>query len=126
MPAVSVPLTSSVPPPAEAITPPLPRPDAEQMARIFKALADPTRLQILSIIHASPAGEACVCDLTVPFEMSQPAISQHLRVLIDAGLLQRDKRGAWAWYSLIPQALDLVRHLLPGPEFLQPPMSQCQ
>lgn len=118
MPAVPVTLTSSVPPPM-AVTPPLPRAQAESIAKLFKALADPTRLQIMSIIHGSSAGEACVCDLTAPFDMTQPAISQHLRVLVEAGLLQREKRGAWAWYSLIPEAFELVRHLLPGPAFLQ-------
>lgn len=116
--AVTVPLSASVPS-IEAATPPLPRAQAENIAKILKALADPTRLQILSIIHSAPNGEACVCDLTAPFDMTQPAISQHLRVLTDAGVLRRDKRGSWAWFSLVPEALELVRPLLPGPEFLQ-------
>ncbi len=121
MPAVPVSLTAGAPSQA----PPLPRADAEQLARLFKALSDPTRLQILSIIDASAGGEACVCDLTEPFDMSQPAISQHLKVLIDAGVLTRDKRGAWAWYSIIPESLETVRHLLPGPTFLQTAPSDC-
>ncbi|WP_422770634.1 ArsR/SmtB family transcription factor [Plantactinospora sp. WMMC1484] len=111
------------PPPACApgpIRPPLRRTDAEQIARLLKALSDPTRLQILSIIEASPAGEACVCDLTEAFDMTQPAISHHLKILADAKLLRRDKRGSWAWYSLVPAQLDPIRQLLPGPHFLQP------
>ncbi|MEO3745344.1 metalloregulator ArsR/SmtB family transcription factor [Plantactinospora sp. B5E13] len=102
----------------DPIRPPLARADAEQIARLLKALSDPTRLQILSIIEAT--GEACVCDLTAPFDMTQPAISHHLKILVDAGVLQRDKRGSWAWYSLNPSQLEPVRHLLPGPQFLQP------
>ncbi|MGI5151354.1 ArsR/SmtB family transcription factor [Plantactinospora sp. CA-294935] len=100
--------------------PPLARADAEQIARLLKALSDPTRLQILSIIEATPTGEACVCDLTDAFTMTQPAISHHLKILVDAGVLDRDKRGSWAWYSLRPTQLEPIRHLLPGPQFLQP------
>lgn len=103
----------------EPIHPPLARADAEHIARLLKALSDPTRLQILSIIEAAPAREACVCDLTEPFTMTQPAISHHLKVLVDAGILRRDKRGSWAWYSLNPTQLEPIRHLLPGPQFLQ-------
>ena len=91
------------------------RADAEQIARLFKALADPTRLQILALIDASATGEACVCDLTEAFSMTQPAISHHLRTLVDAGLLHREKRGSWSWYSLVPGRVADVRHLLPGP-----------
>ncbi|MCM4083053.1 ArsR/SmtB family transcription factor [Paractinoplanes hotanensis] len=99
---------------ADPAGPPLARVDAEQLARLFKALSDPTRLQILSVIEASTTGEACVCDLTEPFSMTQPAISHHLRTLVDAGLLNRDKRGSWAWYSLVPDRVAFVRDLLPG------------
>jgi len=105
------------------VDPPLRRADAEQIARLLKALSDPTRLQILSLIEDSPNREACVCDLTTPFDMTQPAISHHLKVLVDAGVLHRDKRGSWAWYSLIPAQLDAIRRLLPGPHFLQPATS---
>lgn len=103
----------------EPADPPLKRADAEQLARLLKALSDPTRLQILSLIEDSPNREACVCDLTAPFEMTQPAISHHLRVLVEAGVLQREKRGSWAWYSLVPAQLDTIQRLLPGPHFLQ-------
>jgi ArsR family transcriptional regulator, arsenate/arsenite/antimonite-responsive transcriptional repressor len=100
--------------------PPLARAQAEQIAGLLKALSDPTRLQILSMIEASPGGEACVCDLTVPFDMSQPAISHHLKILVAAGILSREKRGSWAWYSLNADRLEPIRHLLPGPQFLHP------
>jgi ArsR family transcriptional regulator len=99
--------------------PPLHRDDAQQLARLLKALSDPTRLQILSLIEGSTNGEACVCDLTASFEMTQPAISHHLKVLVEAGVLQRDKRGSWAWYSIVPAQLDTIHRLLPGPQFLQ-------
>jgi ArsR family transcriptional regulator, arsenate/arsenite/antimonite-responsive transcriptional repressor len=98
----------------------LPRQQAEHIAGLLKALSDPTRLQILSVIAGSAAGEACVCDLTALFDMTQPAISHHMRILVNAGLLHRVKRGSWAWYSLLPGALEPVRHLLPGPAFLLP------
>ncbi|MBM0202330.1 ArsR/SmtB family transcription factor [Micromonospora sp. NPDC051227] len=95
------------------VGPPLPRIDAEQFARVFKALSDPTRLQILSIIEVAPSGEACVCDLTEAFDMTQPAISHHLKILVEAGVLNRNKRGSWVWYSLNPGQLEPVKHLMP-------------
>jgi ArsR family transcriptional regulator len=104
----------------DRVTPPLARADAETLARLLKALSDPTRLQILSLIEAAPAGEACVCDLTEPFDMTQPAISHHLRILVAANILRRDKRGSWTWYSINPGQLESIRHVLPGPAFLQP------
>jgi ArsR family transcriptional regulator, arsenate/arsenite/antimonite-responsive transcriptional repressor len=105
---------------SDRVAPPLARADAVSIARLLKALSDPTRLQILSLIEAAPAREACVCDLTEPFDMTQPAISHHLRILVEARLLSRDKRGSWTWYSLNPAQLEPIRHLLPGPAFLQP------
>ncbi|MEJ1154561.1 metalloregulator ArsR/SmtB family transcription factor [Microbacterium marmarense] len=78
---------------------------AELLAHKLKALADPTRLRLLSIVRASQGGEACVCDLTAPVGLSQPTVSHHLKVLVDAGLLSRTKRGTWAYYSLVPTAL---------------------
>ena len=80
---------------------PLARDDAEDLARLLKALADPTRLQILAMIENAPGKEARVCDLTAAFTITQPAISHHLRILTDAGLLRRDRRGSWHWYSWI-------------------------
>lgn len=86
--------------PTEAGAVPLARDEAEDMAKVMKALADPTRLQILTLIRAAPEQSACVCDLTDPIGFSQPTISHHLKILVDAGILQREKRGAWAWYSV--------------------------
>ncbi|MBK9739597.1 MAG: helix-turn-helix transcriptional regulator [Actinobacteria bacterium] len=79
---------------------PLDRESAERLSRLLKAVADPARLQVLSLIKASPDGEVCQCDLTVPLALSQPTVSHHLRVLTDAGLLDRTTRGTWAWYSV--------------------------
>ena len=86
--------------------------DAEQLARSLKALADPTRLRLLSIVAASDGDEACVCDLTDPVALSQPTVSHHLKVLMDAGFLTRSKRGTWAYYKLVPGALDRISRLL--------------
>jgi ArsR family transcriptional regulator len=82
------------------LTAPLDRAGAERLARLLKAVADPARLQLLSQIKASPGGEACVCDLTAPIGLSQPTVSHHLKVLTEAGLLHREQRGTWAWYSI--------------------------
>lgn len=82
--------------------------EAQQKAQLFKALADPNRLRLLSIVKAADGGEACVCDLTEPLALGQPTVSHHLKILVDAGLLQREKRGTWAYYSLVPGALDSV------------------
>jgi len=82
--------------------------DAETLARTLKAVADPARLRLLSLVAAHEGGEACVCDLTDPIGLSQPTVSHHLKVLVDAGLLTRDKRGVWAYYALVPAALDAL------------------
>jgi ArsR family transcriptional regulator len=79
---------------------------AAQLASVLKAVADPTRLRLLSIIASSPAGEVCVCDLTAPLGLTQPTISHHLKVLHEVGLIDRDKRGVWAYYRPVPGALD--------------------
>lgn len=84
---------------------PLDRAGAERLARLLKAVADPARLQLLSLLKASPGGEACVCDLTAPTGLSQPTVSHHLKVLAEAGLLNREQRGTWAWYSIDTQRL---------------------
>ena len=96
---------------AAACCPPLVRDSADpaqarDTARIFKALGDPTRLQLLSIVAAHEGGEACVCDLTEPVGLSQPTVSHHLKILVDAGLLTREQRGRWAYYSTVPSALE--------------------
>ena len=86
--------------------------EAKQKALVFKALADPNRLRLLSIIKAESSGESCVCDLTEPLDLGQPTVSHHLKMLVEAGLLHREKRGTWAYYSLVPGALDDVAGLL--------------
>lgn len=87
---------------------PLGRGQAEGIAALLKALADPVRLQLLSMVLAHPGGEACVCDLLPGFELSQPTISHHLKVLHEAGLLERDKRGVWVYYRAYPAALEAL------------------
>jgi len=89
---------------------------AEQLARTLKAIADPARLRLLSIVAAHEGSEACVCDLVEPVGLSQPTVSHHLKVLVDAGLLTRDKRGVWAYYALVPGALEAIAALIaPAP-----------
>ncbi len=102
------PLLPLIAEPAELCCPPLARAplsetDAEVLSSRLKALADPARLRLLSLVLA--AGESCVCDLTEPVGLSQPTVSHHLKVLVDAGILAREKRGRWAWYRLVPGAL---------------------
>jgi ArsR family transcriptional regulator len=84
---------------------------AEQVAPLLKALADPVRLRLVSLIAASAGGEACVCDLNGAFDLTQATISHHLKVLHSAGLLDRDKRGVWVYYAVRPQALAAVATL---------------
>lgn len=86
--------------------------DAEAVARTFKALGDPTRVRILSIVASHADHEACVCDLQEPLGLSQPTVSHHLKILMDAGFLTRSKRGTWAYYALVPGSLDAVAGLL--------------
>ena len=85
---------------------------ADDLARSLKAIADPARLRLISIIAASEGQEACVCDLTEPLNIGQPTVSHHLKVLTDAGFVSRSKRGTWAYYALVPGALDSVARLL--------------
>ena len=81
---------------------------AEQLARVFKALGDPTRVRLLSLIAASTGGEACACDLIEPVNLSQPTVSHHMRQLVDAGLVTREQRGKWAYYRLVNDTLQAV------------------
>jgi ArsR family transcriptional regulator len=90
--------------------------DATTLAATLKALADPARLRLLSLVAAHEDGEACVCDLTEPLGLSQPTVSHHLKVLVDAGLLSRDKRGVWAYFALVPGALDALAAVLSSTE----------
>ncbi len=88
---------------------------AEQLARVFKALGDPTRVKLLSLIAASEGGEACICDLTAPVGLSQPTVSHHMRQLVDAGLATREQRGKWAYFRVVDGALEsAARSLLPA------------
>ena len=84
---------------------PLTRAEAVEVAALLKAVADPARLQLLSIIRSAQDCTACVCDLIPRVGLSQPTVSHHLRVLVDAGLLTRRPRGTQAWYSLVPERL---------------------
>jgi len=86
--------------------------NAASLAASLKALADPARLRILSIVAASEDRETCVCTFPEPLDLSQPTVSHHLRVLVAAGFLEREKRGTWAYYRLVPGALDAVARLL--------------
>jgi ArsR family transcriptional regulator, arsenate/arsenite/antimonite-responsive transcriptional repressor len=85
---------------------------AERLARLLKALADPTRLRLVSMVAAHEGGEACVCDLTEPLGLTQPTISHHLKILVDAGIFTRDKRGVWAYYALVPSAMNALSAVL--------------
>src|SRR5579859_816969 len=105
--------------PAEAATccppssaQPLSKAQAEQVAPLLKALADPVRLRLMSLVACHAGGEACVCDLNDAFDLSQPTISHHLKVLHDAGLLDRDKRGVWVYYRVRAGALASLAALI--------------
>ena len=112
---------ATVQPPGSTSTPsasllkePITAPQAADLAQLLKALADPTRLRLVSMVAAHEDGEACVCELTEPLGLTQPTISHHLKVLIDAGILTRNKRGVWAYYALVPGALDALAAVLTG------------
>ncbi len=88
---------------------------AADLARLLKALADPTRLRLVSMVAAHEGGESCVCELTEPLGLTQPTISHHLKILVDAGIFTRDKRGVWAYYALVPTTMDALAAVLrPG------------
>ncbi|WP_406831196.1 metalloregulator ArsR/SmtB family transcription factor [Pedococcus sp. KACC 23699] len=89
----------------------MPRADAERSALLLKAVADPVRLQLLSIIANAPRQEACVCDMTEVVGVSQPTVSHHLKVLVEAGVLTRERRGTWAWFTLVPGRLEDITRI---------------
>jgi ArsR family transcriptional regulator, arsenate/arsenite/antimonite-responsive transcriptional repressor len=91
---------------------PLTASQAASLAGVLKALADPTRLRLVSMVAAHEGGEACVCDLTDPLGLTQPTISHHLKILVESGIFTRDKRGKWAYYALVPGALDALSAVL--------------
>lgn len=82
---------------------------AAVLAQVFKALSDPTRVKLLSMIAAASEGEACICDMTEPVGLSQPTVSHHMGILTRAGLVTREQRGRWAYYALAPQARQALR-----------------
>jgi ArsR family transcriptional regulator len=85
---------------------------AQRLAAVLKVIAEPTRLRLLSLVAAHADGEACICDLTEPVGLSQPTVSHHMKLLVEAGLLEREQRGKWAYYRLVPGALDALTRLL--------------
>jgi ArsR family transcriptional regulator, arsenate/arsenite/antimonite-responsive transcriptional repressor len=91
---------------------PLTAAQATELARLLKALADPVRLRLVSMVAAHDGGEACVCELTEPLGLTQPTISHHLKILVDAGIFTRDKRGVWAYYTVVPAVLDKLSAVL--------------
>jgi ArsR family transcriptional regulator len=95
---------------------PLTADQAERLAPSFKALGDPIRLRLLSLIASHAGGEACVCDLTDGFDVSAPTISHHLKVLREIGLVTSERRGTWVYYRAEPAALDLLSTLLSVPQ----------
>jgi ArsR family transcriptional regulator, arsenate/arsenite/antimonite-responsive transcriptional repressor len=97
---------------APLVREPLSAEAAAGLAATLKAIADPARLRLLSMVAAHDGGEACVCDLTEPLGLSQPTVSHHLKILVDAGLLTRDKRGIWSYYALVPGTLDSLAAIL--------------
>jgi len=88
---------------------------AARLAQMFKALADPVRLRLVSLIGAHQGGEVCVCELTEAFELTQPTISHHLKVLREAGIIDSERRGTWVYYRLEPAALERMGALLTAP-----------
>ena len=103
--ACSIPLTGE----------PISEDAAAGLARVFKALGDPVRLRLVSLIGAHQGGEVCVCELTTAFDLTQPTISHHLKVLREAGIIDSERRGTWVYYCLEPAALERMAALLSAP-----------
>ena len=91
---------------------PIDQASAAGVARFFKALGDPVRLRLMTLIGAHQGGEVCVCELTAAFNLSQSTISHHLKVLREAGIIDSDRRGTWVYYKLVPEALQRMSGLL--------------
>ncbi|HUR17357.1 MAG TPA: metalloregulator ArsR/SmtB family transcription factor [Acidimicrobiales bacterium] len=91
---------------------PLSEERATTLARDFSVLADPVRLRLLSLLASAPAGEVCVCELVEPLERSQPTVSHHLKILLEAGIIVGEKRGRWAWYRPVPERMAQLRGVL--------------
>lgn len=99
----------------EVLAAPLGPAEAEEVAAALRVVADPARLRLLSLISNAEGAEACVCNLTAPLGLSQPTVSHHLKVLTNAGLLEREQRGRWAYYRIVPERLELLRGALVTP-----------
>lgn len=97
------------------LTAPLDESRAVELAKVFKALGDPVRLRLLSMIASRDGGEICVCDLTPAFDLSQPTISHHLKLLRQAGLIDCERRGTWVYYWLLPEMTDKLAGILTRP-----------
>lgn len=97
------------------LTAPLEEEQAAELAKVFKALGDPVRLRLLSMIASRAGGEVCVCDLTPAFDLSQPTISHHLKLLRQAGLIDCERRGTWVYYWLLPEMTDRLAGILTRP-----------
>jgi ArsR family transcriptional regulator len=93
---------------------PLEEEEAERLSRALRVVADPARLRLISLISSRHGGEACVCDVTASLGLSQPTVSHHLKVLLEAGLLEREQRGRWAYYRIVPETLRVIRDALGG------------
>jgi ArsR family transcriptional regulator len=93
-------------------TPRLTEDDAAELAGVLKALADPARLRIVSLVASAETGELCACDLPEALDRSQPTVSHHLSLLVSAGILEREQRGKWAWFRLRPQRLAALTSIL--------------
>ena len=91
---------------------PLSEDDATVLASRLKAVAEPARLRLVSLVLASPGQEACICDLTAALGLTQPTVSHHMKVLVEAGLLTREKRGRWAYFRAVPQAFESLAQAL--------------
>ena len=97
------------------VSEPVDEASAAGLAQVFRALGDPVRLRLVSLIGARAGGEVCVCDLTSAFDLTQPTISHHLKVLREAGLIDSERRGTWVYYRLVPAALERMAAVLSAP-----------
>lgn len=99
---------------AELLSTPLEEAAATELAALFKALADPARLRLVSIVASAPTGEVCACDLPQLVGRSQATVSHHLSLLVRVGILDREQRGKWAWFRLRPERLSELSAILTG------------
>lgn len=104
---------SSCCPPRTVAVMPIER--ADELAGLLKAVADPTRLRLLSLVAGTDDGEACICDLTAPVGLTQPTVSHHMKILVEAGLLAREQRGKWAYFRTVPGAVRQLADALVQP-----------